>query len=178
MNVRERLGLTERRSIIDHLFDGSIGDLEPAADGLDVRSYVELALESGFPELVDRTNQRACRAWLTAYADQVVLRDAPFSGHDRDPQRLRAYLGAIAASSAEVTTGKTLHDAAGITRTTGQAYDNLLELLSVTERAPAYASNRLRRLTHEPRNGTSSTRASSPPCCESTPEPSSATPDS
>jgi predicted AAA+ superfamily ATPase len=151
MNVRERLGLTERRSIIDHLFDGTIEDLEPATDGLDVRSYVDLALDSGFPELVGQTSQRARRAWLAAYVDQVVLRDAPFSGHDRDPQRLRAYLSAIAASSAEVTTSKTLHDTAGITRTTGQAYDNLLELLSITERAPALASNRLRRLTRAPK---------------------------
>jgi predicted AAA+ superfamily ATPase len=151
MNVRERLGLVERRSVIDRLFDGSIEDLELPTDGLDVRSYVELALESGFPELVDQTSERARRAWLAAYVDQVILRDAPFSGHDRDPQRLRAYLGAIAASSAEVVTDKTLHDAAGITRTTGQTYDNLLELLFVTERVPAYTSNRLRRLTRAPK---------------------------
>jgi uncharacterized protein len=56
-------------------------------------------------------------------------------------------LSAIAANTAGVVEHKTLFDAAGITRVTSVAYDTLLEMLFVTDRVPAWHSNRLKRLT-------------------------------
>lgn len=65
--------------------------------------------------------------------------------------RLRHYLQAVAASTAGTPSVKTLIDAAGIERHTANAYDALLERLLVTERIPAWSSNRLNRLIRLPR---------------------------
>lgn len=151
MNVRERLGFVDRRSIVDRCFNADLDGLRMPTEPLDVRDYVDLALDGGFPDLVGRHSERARRAWMAAYIEQVVRRDAPFAGHERDPQRLRSYLTALAANTAEVVAHKTLYDAAGVSRMTALAYDNLLELLFVTERIPAFSSNRLRRLTRTPK---------------------------
>lgn len=151
MTVRERLGRVAHRSLVDRCFDGDLHDLEPPDSVPNVVDYVALALHSGFPALIDQPDERVRRTWLRSYVDQVVLRDAPLAGYERDPRRLRAYLGAIAACSASTVTHKTLYDAAGVTRQTALAYDSLLELLLVTERVPAWSSNRLRQLTKTPK---------------------------
>jgi uncharacterized protein len=151
MNVRERFGYVRRRSIVDRFFDADFSDLALPVQSLDVRNYVDLALESGFPDLVHQENERARRTWLAGYVDQIVLRDAPLVGQDRDPQKLRSYLRAIAASTAEITSHKNLYDAAGITRMTALAFDSLLELIFVTERVPAFSTNRLNQLSRTPK---------------------------
>ncbi len=146
MTMRETTGNTQRRSIIDVLFDGDFAAVPNATDALDVRDYVELALRGGFPEVVDQRSERSRRVWLASYIDQVVLRDAPFATQDRDPQRLRAYLRAFAAHSASAVAHKTLYDSAGINRATAVSYDHLLESLFVTEQVPAWSTNQLSRL--------------------------------
>jgi uncharacterized protein len=72
-------------------------------------------------------------------------------GAVRNPMRLRHYLQAIAASTAGMPALKTLIDAAGIERPTANAYDSLLERLLITERLPAWSSNRLNRLVRLPK---------------------------
>jgi len=150
MNMRERVGRVGLRSLVDRMFDNDFAELvvrEPP----NLRDYIEIALQSGFPEITTQPNSRVVKRWLESYVDQVILRDAPFAGQDRDPQRLRAYLTAIAASSAEVVNHKTLYDAAGVSRSAAMAYDSLLELLYVTERVPAYSTNRLSQLNRSPK---------------------------
>jgi predicted AAA+ superfamily ATPase len=56
-----------------------------------------------------------------------------------------------AANTAGVVPHKTLYDAAGVTRRTGERYDSLLELLFLTEQLPSWSSNRLNRLTRTPK---------------------------
>jgi len=46
---------------------------------------------------------------------------------------------------------KTLIDASGIERNTANAYDAMLERLLITERLPAWSSNRLNRLIRLPK---------------------------
>ncbi len=87
------------------------------------------------------------RRWLAGYVDQLIMRDASLTDEHRDPVKLRRYLVAVAANTAGVVEHKTLFDAAGVTRATAASYDSLLELLFVTERVPAWHSNRLNRLT-------------------------------
>jgi predicted AAA+ superfamily ATPase len=65
--------------------------------------------------------------------------------------RLRHYLQAIAASNAGTPALKTLIDASGIERNTANAYDAMLERLLITERLPAWSSNRLNRLIRLPK---------------------------
>ena len=147
---RETRGAVDAPSFFDRLLDAPHA-LRPAAPVLDVRDYVDLALASGFPRLVRSTSDRSRRAFLASYVDELVLRDVALAGADREPIRLRRYLRAVAASSAGTPDLKTLVDAAGIDRRTASAYDDLLELLVVTERVPAWTSNRLSRLVRLPK---------------------------
>jgi uncharacterized protein len=151
LSQRELVGDITRDSFFDRVFAGEVASLKPPADGVGLRDYVELALRGGFPEVALQPSENHRRRWLAAYVDQLIMRDASLADEHRDPVKLRRYLVAVAANTAGVVEHKTLFDAAGVTRMTGAAYDSLFELLFVTERLPAWHSNRLNRLTRAPK---------------------------
>ena len=147
MTVAERLGRATR-PLVDRL----LGDepLEPAAPATDLRGYIGLALQGGFPEMLSLSERGRAR-WLDSYVDQLLTRDAALVDRGRDPARLRRYLEAYALNSAGLAEDKTLYDAAGIDRRTALAYEALLVNLQVVEALPAWTSNRLKRLTLSPK---------------------------
>ncbi len=118
---------------------------------VDLRSYLQLALRGGFPEPAIELSDRGARAWLESYADQIALRDARTHGTEPDAYRLQRYLEAYAINSGRVVQHKTVYDAAGISRKTALAYDALLRDLMVVNELPAWATNRLKRLTRTPK---------------------------
>ena len=138
------------RPLIDRI---AAGEPLATADGpaLDLRDYLRLALRGGFPEPALQLGESTARAWLESYADQVALRDARAQGETPDAARLQRYLEACAIGSAGTPHHKTLYDAAGISRKTALAYDTLLEGLMVTDRLPAWSTNRLKRLSRTPK---------------------------
>lgn len=150
MAVREQLGRIDGPTFFDRLADG--GQLTVGTDPPDLRGYVELALRSGFPEAALRLSGQPRQAWLESYVEDLLTHDieAAEGGH-RDKQRLRRYFEAYALSSAGVTNHKTIYDAAEVNKATAIAYESLLESLLVAEAVPAWRSNRLRRLVHQPK---------------------------
>ena len=142
---------SSRPPVLDRLASDGMEGLPVPPDPPDIRGYVTRALRSGFPEAALASSERAARRWLSSYVDQLVSRDVSLVGAVRDPMRLRHYLQAIAASNAGTPTLKTLIDATGIERATANAYDALLERLLITERLPAWSSNRLNRLIRLPK---------------------------
>lgn len=149
LTVREQRGRARTDSLLDRVVDaqGSLPELDLPPGRPDLRDYVEHALKGGFPEVALMSSSRLGRRWLDSWVDQVVARDLPLAGTRRDPVRLRRYLQAVAASNAGVVSDRTLHEAAGVTRMTAVTYDTVLETLFVTDRVPAWSSNRLGRLT-------------------------------
>lgn len=139
------------RPLIDRLADGET--LVPAADTPDLRGYVDLALESGFPEATRAMPDPTRQLWLESYVRQVVTRDAPRAGNGegRDPVRLGRYFQAYALNSAGIVDEKTLYTAAGIDRKTANSYERLLANLMVAEPLPAWTTNRLKRLVKSPK---------------------------
>ena len=125
--------------------DGSAGAT------LNLRSYLQLALRGGFPEPALELGEATARGWLESYADQVALRDARAYGEVPDAGRLRRYLEAYALNSAGSPHDKTIYDAAGISRTTAQAYERRLSDLMVVDQLPAWSTNRLKRLSRTPK---------------------------
>lgn len=152
-------GLAERElehgssqpSILDRLLPEGTAMVPTPPDPPDIRGYVARALRGGFPDSALATSERAARRWLSSYIDQLVSRDVSLVGAVRDPMRLRHYLQVIAASNAGTPALKTLIDTAGIERHTANAYDAMLERLLITERLPAWSSNRLNRLIRLPK---------------------------
>ncbi len=150
LTVSERLGRSAR-GLLDRVQGGD--QLEPGVDPPDLRGYVDLALEGGFPEAVLEVPERTRKIWLESYAEQVVTQDmtAENGGSERDPIRLARYLQAYALNSAGIAEDRTLYEAAGINRKTAVAYERLLANLMVATAVPAWTANRLKRLTLSPK---------------------------
>ena len=129
----------------------SQGDLEAfwrrPKDTPDLRDYAELALRGGFPEPVLRLPESERGVWLDSYIGQLLTRDVKELSARPDPQLLRRYLEACAINTAGVVSQRTLNDAAGIAKATGEAYDAMLGNLFLVDALPAWWTNRLKRLT-------------------------------
>jgi predicted AAA+ superfamily ATPase len=149
LTVAERVGGPHSVPLIDRISRHQ--PLAEAAVAPDLRGYVELALESGFPEAALALSPSIRRRWLESYVDQLLSRDAQLVDAGRDPARLRRYFEAYALNSAGIVADKTLYESAGVNRKTAQAYERLLANLSVIEAIPAWSTNRLKRLVAAPK---------------------------
>ncbi|HVA30594.1 MAG TPA: DUF4143 domain-containing protein [Gaiellaceae bacterium] len=141
----------------DAFFDRLIeGTLESPSEPLDLRDYVGLALNGGFPRPALRLHSAVARtSWFDSYIHDLLTHDVeqvePTHTRPRDPERLRRYFEAYALNSAGVCPEKTIYDAAQIRLETAAAYEALLARLFVIEQVPAWTSNRLKRLTLLPK---------------------------
>jgi uncharacterized protein len=121
------------------------------SDAPDYREYVARALRGGLPQVAMAESATRRARLLDAYVEQLVTRDVELTGSRRNPALLRTALRAIAASSAGVPAVERLIEVTGLDRTTIDAYDGVFEALMVTERVPAFVSNRLNRLARRPK---------------------------
>jgi predicted AAA+ superfamily ATPase len=152
------LGLT-RREIeevtappwIDRVVAGDLSAFPAPPRTLDLTDYVSVMFESGFPEAVLRLSGDIRRAWLDAYVDRVIHRDIAALARRRDPARLQRWLRATALLTASSPNLTTITAAAAVDRRTGQAYDDVLERLYLLELLPAWHTNRVSRLTSQPK---------------------------
>ncbi|MGH3721793.1 MAG: ATP-binding protein [Pseudonocardiaceae bacterium] len=124
--------------------DGAAG-LRASAEPLDLRDYLELVLQGGFPDVLGRT-ERDRMVWARSYLDQLFTRDVDQLDGRRDPGRLRRFFEAYALNTAGVVSLATMHEAAEIDRKTAEAYEGLLRDLFVIDTVPAWSTNRLKRL--------------------------------
>jgi predicted AAA+ superfamily ATPase len=155
MTVRERLGLAGASTFFDKVERGESFDVP--ADTPDLRGYIELALQSGFPVAGLVLSGAARDAALEAYVDDLITHDVEQvealenrrRGFDR--LRLRRYFEAFAVNTAGVVDDKTLYDAAGVNRETAIGYEQLLADLFAVESVPAWSSNRLSRVVDRPK---------------------------
>ena len=148
LTVAEQVG-SGTRPLVDRLMHGE--RLSPAGDPPDLRGYVDLALQGGFPDVALGMSPRARERWLDSYVDQLLTRDALNLEAGRDPQRLGRFFEAYALNSAGLVEDKTIYDAAGINRKTAVAYTQLLTNLLVIDELPSWTSNRLKRMIRSPK---------------------------
>ena len=135
--------------LVDRLVGGQ--ELAVASDTPDLRGYIDLALQGGFPEAALVLSERVRERWLESYVEQLLTRDALTINGSRDPARLGRYFEAYALNSAGLAEHKTIYDAAGINRKTALAYERLLKNLMVVDELPAWTTNRLKRLVTSPK---------------------------
>ena len=148
LTVAEQTG-NAAQPLVDRLVAGQ--ELVATSDTPDLRGYIDLALQGGFPEAALALSGRVRERWLESYVEQLLTRDALTLNGNRDPTRLGRYFEAYALNSAGLAEHKTLYDAAGINRKTALAYDQLLKNLMVVDELPAWTSNRLKRLVLSPK---------------------------
>lgn len=118
---------------------------------LNLRDYAELALTGGFPQPALRLPASERAPWLESYVDQLLTRDLSELGAHPNPQLLRRYLESYALNTAGVTDHRTIYEAAGVAKNTGDAYEQLLRNLLVVDALPAWWTNRIKRLMRGPK---------------------------
>lgn len=151
MSLRERLGDAAAEPWIERVARSGVAELRVPAEVPDLRGYVRLAMTGGFPEPALRLPERARARWLESYLQQMVTRDAQLVEGGRDPARLRRYIDVLALNTAGLSDAKTLYVAAGVSRTTADAYERLFGELFLLDLVPAWFSNRLKRLVKSPK---------------------------
>lgn len=149
MTLAERQERALEPTLLDTVWEDGGEALIGRRAEMDLRGYAEAIVHGGLPPLLPLTPPERAR-WLSSYLEQLVSRDAHEVG-DRDPQRLRRYLQAAAATTAQAVEHKVLYDAAGIDRRTATAYDDLLIALGVVAPLPAFQATELKRLTRTPK---------------------------
>ena len=151
LTMREIIGgELGRPPFLARIVSDGVAGLQVPAEAPDLRDYLELALQGGFPELLGRT-ERGRMVWSRSYLDQLFTRDVDQLDGRRDPSRLRRFFEAYALNTAGVVPLATLHGAAEIDRKTAEAYEALLRDLFVINTVPAWSTNRLKRLVRSPK---------------------------
>ncbi len=152
MTMRERLAnnVTDD-TFLDRLAMADPDILKPPSNPPDLRGYIDAILQSGFPEVSMRLTESGRLQWLTSYMEQVFTRDIPKLEAVRATQKLRRFFTALALNTAGIADNKTLYDAAGISADTATVFLELFQSLSLIDSLPAWASNRLKRLTRSPK---------------------------
>ncbi|WP_419838659.1 ATP-binding protein [Candidatus Poriferisodalis sp.] len=137
----------------------SLADL--AAHGIDavrgVRSpltppeQTDAITESGLPGYLGMDPVDHHEA-LRAYLDLAVARDlAEIASAQRDVTKLRSYIRAYGATIATTAEHAAVHNAAGVSKATGESYHDLLTRLGLIDELPGWSHNRLKRLTRRPK---------------------------
>ncbi|MDE0318734.1 MAG: DUF4143 domain-containing protein [Acidimicrobiaceae bacterium] len=89
---------------------------------------------------------------LRAYLDLAVARDlAEIAPAQRDVTKLRNYVRAYSATVGTTAEHAAIHNAAGVSKATGETYHDLLTRLGLIEELPGWSHNRLKRLTRRPK---------------------------
>ncbi len=143
LTQREITGNCSGAGLISHLVDGTLDGI--SAMNLQLDDYLQLAMQSGFPEPVFRLDQINGSDWLESYLDHVISRDINDAA-GRDPVRLRQYLEVLGLSTSGLPTEATLTAAAGLNHRTAVAYDKTLRNLYLVDHVPAWSTNRLTQL--------------------------------
>lgn len=148
--------LSERRG---HRPEMSLGDL--AEHGIDAvrgarcpftpAEQIAPTVESGLPGYLGMEAADQQEA-LRSYLDLAVSRDlADISPALRNVGKLRRYLRAYAAAVGTTADHASIHHAAGVAKTTGETYHDLLERLGLIDELPGWSSRDLKRLTRRPK---------------------------
>ncbi|MCY4257988.1 MAG: DUF4143 domain-containing protein [bacterium] len=148
LTVAEQLGVSPK-PFLDRIAAGD--NLLVPPNPPDILGYAALALQGGFPEAVFARSPKLRALWMQSYLNQMFTRDPETFGKNRDPMRLRRFFEAYALNAGGIATDKTIYDAAGINSKTAASYKRLFENLTIIDELPAWASNRLKRLTRAPK---------------------------
>ncbi|MCO5314911.1 MAG: DUF4143 domain-containing protein [Solirubrobacterales bacterium] len=154
MTVRELEGRVEGDTFLDRIARGH--PISLPAHIPDLRGYIDLALASGYPVPAMHLTGRSHETWLEDYVESLINRDleqfgAEGPGRRRDLEKVRKYFEASALNTAGVIDQSRIHQAASVSKQTGGSYEQLLSRLMVIDQVPGWRSNRLKRLTSQPK---------------------------
>lgn len=117
------------------------GDVTVPSCALRRPDYLARALRGGYPEAVRRDAGRRRDRFLDSYITDLVSRDVRQISDIERPAAMRRLLSMVAARMATLAVVQSMASDIGIARPTLSRYLDLLELVFVIRRIPAWSSN-------------------------------------
>jgi len=140
--------LGHRESFVPDLANGIFPSLTDAAVGR--QAHAEIIARGGYPEVQGRTASRRSR-FFESYVEGILERDLRSLGDVIDHAVVNRLLGAIGATSATELNIDGLSKSLGTPATTVRRHIDLLEMLFLVKRVPAWSNNLLARSIKRPK---------------------------
>lgn len=135
---------------VDTVFTRGVEISLPACN-LTKRDYVTRALRGGYPEAVRRDPGRRRSRFFDSYITDLVTRDVRQISDIERPAEMRRLLSVVAARMGTLAVVQSIANDVGLPRMTLSRYLDLLELVFVIRRIPAWSSNLTTRAVSTPK---------------------------
>jgi predicted AAA+ superfamily ATPase len=135
---------------VDAVFSQGVEVSLPACE-LTKRDYVARALRGGYPEAVRRDPGRRRARFFDSYITDLVTRDVRQISDIERPAEMRRLLSVVAARMGALAVVQSMANDVGLPRMTLSRYLDLLELVFVIRRIPAWSSNLTTRAISTPK---------------------------
>jgi predicted AAA+ superfamily ATPase len=126
-------------------------DIELPACQFSKRDYVARALRGGYPEAVRRDAGRRRERFFDSYITDLIARDVRQISDIERPAEMRRLLSVVAARMATLAVVQSIANDVALPRMTLSRYLDLLELIFVIRRIPAWSSNLTTRAISTPK---------------------------
>jgi uncharacterized protein len=129
----------------------SDGHVTMPLSALTKRDYVARALRGGYPEAIRRDPGRRRARFFDSYVTDLISRDVQQIADIERPAEMRRLLSVVAARMATLAVAEPMANDVAMSRRTLSRYLDLLELVFVIKRIPAWSSNLTTRAISTPK---------------------------
>ncbi len=135
---------------VEALFRHGVG-LQPPISTLQRDDYLERALRGGYPEAVRRTDTGRRARFFESYITDLINRDVRQLTEIERPADMRRLVSLAAASTSSLANPASIASRLQVSASTVKRYLDLLDLLFITRRIPAWSSNLATRAVATPK---------------------------
>jgi predicted AAA+ superfamily ATPase len=135
-------------TFLERLFAGKLQGDQTAIVGDEL---VRLALVGGFPEAIDRENERRRRDWARSYLTSVLTRDLRDIADIEKLTELPKFVRFLAEHSGRLVNYSQLGGSIDVSHKTAQRYVALLEQVFLVSTLQPWYTNRLKRIVKTPK---------------------------
>jgi uncharacterized protein len=136
--------------LIDAVFQRGVSIKVPPSV-LRREDYLERALRGGYPEAVRRTDAGRRSRFFESYISDVINRDVRQLAEIERPADMRRLVNLIAGSTGSLANQTSMASRLQVPASTVKRYVDLLDLLFITRRIPAWSSNLATRAVATPK---------------------------
>ncbi|GII59136.1 hypothetical protein Pth03_75250 [Planotetraspora thailandica] len=126
-------------------------DIKAPKSRLRRADYVDRALRGGYPEAVHRSSHRRRARFFESYISDLISRDVKLLSDIERPIDMRRLLNVLCARMAGLAVVDNISRDLGLPRNTVKRYIDLLDLVYVVRRIPAWSSNATTRAIATPK---------------------------
>lgn len=135
---------------VDVLFDQG-GEIDPPPSALRRSDYIERALRGGYPEAIRRSDLGRRARFFESYTSDLVNRDIAQLSDISRPAQMRRLLDLVAARMATLLVPERWASVLELPASTVRRYLDLLELVYMIQRIPAWSTNLTTRAVATPK---------------------------